>query len=50
MARNQKANTMIKFGGWFYCALIEGIYVFNGIFMSMKMHTSNQETELSLTA
>merc|ERR1719464_1143007 len=27
---------MIKFGGGFYCALIDGIYVFNGFFMSMK--------------
>jgi hypothetical protein len=32
----KKAKTMIKFGGGFYCALIEGIYVFNGFFMSMK--------------
>jgi len=32
----KKAGTMVKFGGGFYCALIEGIYVFNGFFMSMK--------------
>jgi len=32
----KKAKTMIKFGGGFYCALIEGIYIFNGFFMSMK--------------
>merc|ERR1719464_2299714 len=27
---------MIKFGGGFYCALIDGIYIFNGFFMSMR--------------
>ena len=27
---------MVKFGGGFYCGLIEGLYVFNGFFMSMR--------------
>jgi len=32
----KKSNTLIKFGGGFYCALIDGIYIFNGFFMSMR--------------
>lgn len=32
----KKTGTMIKFGGGFYCALIDGIYIFNGFFMSMR--------------
>ena len=30
------AGSMIKFGGGFYCALVEGVYVFNGFFMTMR--------------
>ena len=30
------AGTMIKFGGGFYCALVEDVYVFNGFFMTMR--------------
>jgi hypothetical protein len=29
-------GTMVKFGGGFYCALIEDVYVFNGFFMTMR--------------
>lgn len=29
-------DAMIKFGGGFYCAKIQDIYVFNGFFMSMR--------------
>jgi len=32
----KKAKDMIKFGGGFYCALIDGFYLFNGFFMSMR--------------
>jgi len=32
----KKADQLIKFGGGFYCGLIEGLYVFNGFFMSMR--------------
>lgn len=35
-AKSKKAGTMIKFGGGFYCGLVEGMYVFNGFFMSMR--------------
>ena len=30
------AGTMVKFGGGFYCAKVEDIYVFNGFFMTMR--------------
>ena len=30
------AGHMVKFGGGFYCALVEDIYVFNGFFMTMR--------------
>jgi len=32
----KKAGDLIKFGGGFYCGLIEGIYIFNGFFMAMR--------------
>jgi len=32
----KKAGNLIKFGGGFYCAFIDGIYIFNGFFMSMR--------------
>jgi len=32
----KKAGKMIKFGGGFYCAEMDGCYVFNGFFMSMR--------------
>lgn len=32
----KKAGDMIKFGGGFYCGSIEGYYIFNGFFMSMR--------------
>merc|ERR1719163_317174 len=35
-AKAKKADQLIKFGGGFYCGLIEGLYVFNGFFMSMR--------------
>ena len=35
-AKAKKDDHMIKFGGGFYCALVEDIYVFNGFFMSMR--------------
>lgn len=35
-AKAKQADQMVKFGGGFYCALVEDIYVFNGFFMSMR--------------
>lgn len=32
----KKDDVMIKFGGGFYCAKLDGKYVFNGFFMSMR--------------
>jgi len=32
----KQAGQLIKFGGGFYCGLVEGIYVFNGFFMEMR--------------
>jgi len=32
----KKAEQLVKFGGGFYCGKIEGLYVFNGFFMSMR--------------
>lgn len=34
--QTKKDKTIIKFGGGFYCAQIQGKYVFNGFFMSMR--------------
>jgi hypothetical protein len=31
-----KEKNLVKFGGGFYCGLIDGLYVFNGFFMSMR--------------
>jgi len=33
---SKKAGTLVKFGGGFYCAKIQDLYVFNGFFMSMR--------------
>lgn len=35
-AQAKKAKQLVKFGGGFYCGLVEGMYVFNGFFMSMR--------------
>eukprot|EP00227_Mantoniella_beaufortii_P019635 CAMPEP_0197589424 /NCGR_PEP_ID=MMETSP1326-20131121/10381_1 /TAXON_ID=1155430 /ORGANISM="Genus nov. species nov., Strain RCC2288" /LENGTH=342 /DNA_ID=CAMNT_0043154361 /DNA_START=77 /DNA_END=1105 /DNA_ORIENTATION=+ len=35
-AEAKKADALVKFGGGFYCGKVEGIYVFNGFFMSMR--------------
>eukprot|EP00929_Paragymnodinium_shiwhaense_P041570 TRINITY_DN2157_c1_g1_i1.p1 TRINITY_DN2157_c1_g1~~TRINITY_DN2157_c1_g1_i1.p1 ORF type:complete len:912 (-),score=368.51 TRINITY_DN2157_c1_g1_i1:215-2950(-) len=35
-AAAKKDKKLVKFGGGFYCGLIEGLYVFNGFFMSMR--------------
>ncbi|KAK3235226.1 hypothetical protein CYMTET_54553 [Cymbomonas tetramitiformis] len=32
----KKAGDLVKFGGGFYCAKIQDIYIFNGFFMSMR--------------
>ena len=32
----KQAGQLIKFGGGFYCGLVDGIYVFNGFFMEMR--------------
>jgi len=32
----KKSGNLVKFGGGFYCANIDGIYIFNGFFMSMR--------------
>lgn len=35
-AAAKKGGKLVKFGGGFYCGDIEGVYVFNGFFMSMR--------------
>jgi hypothetical protein len=35
-AAAKKAKKLVKFGGGFYCGDIDGLYVFNGFFMSMR--------------
>jgi hypothetical protein len=35
-AQCKKENKLVKLGGGFYCGLIDGLYVFNGFFMSMR--------------
>merc|ERR1712166_354594 len=35
-AKAKKAKDLVKFGGGFYCGLVDGLYVFNGFFMSMR--------------
>jgi len=47
----KKADKLIKFGGGFYCGLIEiegkdSIYVFNGFFMSMRTKFTQPGTEI----
>lgn len=32
----KQSGNMIKFGGGFYCAFIQDLYIFNGFFMSMR--------------
>jgi hypothetical protein len=32
----KKSGNLIKFGGGFYCAFIDNIYIFNGFFMEMR--------------
>jgi hypothetical protein len=32
----KKDDQLVKFGGGFYCGKVEGIYCFNGFFMSMR--------------
>merc|ERR1719436_1874009 len=32
----KESGNMIKFGGGFYCAFIQDLYIFNGFFMSMR--------------
>jgi hypothetical protein len=35
-AKAKKGGDLIKFGGGFYCANIDGMYIFNGFFMEMR--------------
>jgi len=35
-AKAKKEKKLVKFGGGFYCGDIDGLYVFNGFFMSMR--------------
>jgi nucleoside diphosphate kinase len=35
-AKCKEKGDMIKFGGGFYCGLVQGIYIFNGFFMAMR--------------
>jgi len=32
----KKTGKLVKFGGGFYCAEVDGLYIFNGFFMSMR--------------
>lgn len=34
--RPKKQNLLVKFGGGFYCAKIDDLYIFNGFFMEMR--------------
>merc|ERR1712070_1266613 len=42
----KKADKLIKFGGGFYCGLIDDIYIFNGFFMSMRSKFTQPGTEI----
>ena len=35
-AAAKEAKKVVKFGGGFYCGEVDGVYVFNGFFMSMR--------------
>ena len=35
-AKCKKDGKMIKFGGGFYCGKVDGVYVMNGFYMSMR--------------
>eukprot|EP00746_Dinoflagellata_sp_MGD_P140364 gnl/MRDRNA2_/MRDRNA2_73621_c0_seq2.p1 gnl/MRDRNA2_/MRDRNA2_73621_c0~~gnl/MRDRNA2_/MRDRNA2_73621_c0_seq2.p1 ORF type:complete len:328 (+),score=90.47 gnl/MRDRNA2_/MRDRNA2_73621_c0_seq2:96-1079(+) len=50
-AKTKKAKKLIKFGGGFYCGLVEvegkePVYVFNGFFMSMRSKFTAPGTEI----
>merc|ERR1711959_656672 len=50
-AKTKKAKKLIKFGGGFYCGLVEiagkePVYVFNGFFMSMRAKFTRPGTEI----
>jgi nucleoside diphosphate kinase len=42
----KKADKLVKFGGGFYCGLIDDIYIFNGFFMSMRSKFTQPGTEI----
>merc|ERR1712186_103283 len=42
----KKADKLIKFGGGFYCGVIEGLYIFNGFFMAMRSKFTKPGTEI----
>jgi nucleoside diphosphate kinase len=42
----KKAGKLIKFGGGFYCGHVEGLYVFNGFFMSMRSKFTKPGTSI----
>eukprot|EP00931_Biecheleriopsis_adriatica_P021647 TRINITY_DN140_c0_g1_i3.p1 TRINITY_DN140_c0_g1~~TRINITY_DN140_c0_g1_i3.p1 ORF type:complete len:343 (-),score=85.44 TRINITY_DN140_c0_g1_i3:423-1391(-) len=50
-AKAKKADKLIKFGGGFYCGLVEiegkdPVYIFNGFFMSMRSKFTKPGTEI----
>mmetsp|Transcript_39318 Transcript_39318/g.83752 ORF Transcript_39318/g.83752 Transcript_39318/m.83752 type:complete len:375 (-) Transcript_39318:1678-2802(-) len=50
-ARAKKADKLVKFGGGFYCGLVEvegkdPVYIFNGFFMSMRSKFTAPGTEI----
>merc|ERR1712025_1356195 len=50
-AKTKKAKKLVKFGGGFYCGLVEvegkePVYVFNGFFMSMRSKFTAPGTEI----
>jgi len=50
-AKAKKADKLVKFGGGFYCGLIEiagkdPLYIFNGFFMSMRSKFTKPGTEI----
>jgi hypothetical protein len=52
-AKCKAAKKMVKFGGGFYCGLIEGLqghqpaFVFNGFFMSMRSKYTQEASSIS---
>jgi len=42
----KKSGNLIKFGGGFYCGLVDGVYIFNGFFMTMRSKFTAPDAEI----